>query len=116
MFITNGVHADLYCVAAKTGGSGSKAVTMFLVEKGTPGFCVGRRSSPRRSDRSAGFVLAIDGRSGIPLWCIGNFAGIAGFVSQSPSGSRRPGWLLSALSCYVVASFARSTTCPRSSE
>jgi acyl-CoA dehydrogenase len=40
MFITNGVHADLYCVAAKTGetGSGSKAVTMFLVEKGTPGF------------------------------------------------------------------------------
>jgi acyl-CoA dehydrogenase len=44
MFITNGVHADLYCVAAKTGeiGSGSKAVTMFLVEKGTPGFRVGR--------------------------------------------------------------------------
>ena len=39
MFITNGVHADLYCVAAKTGGAGggSKAVTMFLVEKGRPG-------------------------------------------------------------------------------
>jgi acyl-CoA dehydrogenase len=44
MFITNGVHADLYCVAAKTGamGGGSGAVTMFLVEKGTPGFRVGR--------------------------------------------------------------------------
>ena len=44
MFITNGVHGDLYCVAAKTGdlGGGSKAVTMFLVEKGTPGFRVGR--------------------------------------------------------------------------
>ncbi len=44
MFITNGVHADLYCVAAKTGGAGSrsKALTMFLVEKGTPGFRVGR--------------------------------------------------------------------------
>lgn len=44
MFITNGVHADLYCVAAKTGpiDGGSKAVTMFLVEKGTPGFRVGR--------------------------------------------------------------------------
>jgi acyl-CoA dehydrogenase len=43
-FITNGVYADLYCVAAKTGGdaSGSKAVTMFLIEKGTPGFRVGR--------------------------------------------------------------------------
>jgi acyl-CoA dehydrogenase len=44
MFITNGVHADVYCVAAKTGavGGGSKAITMFLVEKGTPGFRVGR--------------------------------------------------------------------------
>src|ERR1700722_17344215 len=44
MFITNGVHADLYCVAAKTGeiGGGSKAITMFLVEKGTPGFRVSR--------------------------------------------------------------------------
>ena len=44
MFITNGVHADLYCVAAKTGdvAGGSRAVTMFLVEKGTPGFRVGR--------------------------------------------------------------------------
>jgi len=44
MFITNGVLADLYCVAAKTGpiDGGSKAVTMFLVEKGTAGFRVGR--------------------------------------------------------------------------
>jgi acyl-CoA dehydrogenase len=44
MFITNGVYADLYCVAAKTDGAsaGSKAVTMFLVEKGTPGFKVSR--------------------------------------------------------------------------
>jgi len=44
MFITNGVHADLYCVAVKTAGSGagSKSVTMFLVEKGTPGFTVSR--------------------------------------------------------------------------
>ena len=43
LFITNGVHADLVCVAAKTGGGReSRAVTMFLVEKGTPGFRVGR--------------------------------------------------------------------------
>jgi acyl-CoA dehydrogenase len=42
LFITNGVHADLYCVAAKTGGDGSRSITMFLVEKGTPGFRVGR--------------------------------------------------------------------------
>ncbi len=43
MFITNGVHADLYMVAAKTSAEvASKSVSMFLVEKGTPGFRVGR--------------------------------------------------------------------------
>jgi len=44
MFITNGVHADLYCIAAKTDAQGpaSRSVTMFLVEKGTPGFSVSR--------------------------------------------------------------------------
>jgi len=41
MFITNGVHADLYFVAAKTGG-GKRDLSMFIVEKGTPGFSVGR--------------------------------------------------------------------------
>ena len=42
MFITNGVLADLYCVAAKTGPEDmpGKNVTMFLVEKGTPGLKV----------------------------------------------------------------------------
>jgi acyl-CoA dehydrogenase len=44
MFITNGVHADLYCVAARTDPSakGSRGISMFLVEKGTPGFNVSR--------------------------------------------------------------------------
>jgi len=44
MFITNGVHADLYCVAAKTDLSAkpSQSVSIFLVEKGTPGFRVSR--------------------------------------------------------------------------
>lgn len=41
MFITNGVHADLYFVAAKT-GPGKRDISMFIVEKGTPGFSVGR--------------------------------------------------------------------------
>ena len=41
MFITNGVHADTYFVAAKT-GPGKREVSMFIVEKGTPGFSVGR--------------------------------------------------------------------------
>lgn len=44
MFITNGVHADLYCVAARTANDArpSQSVSMFLVEKGTPGFTVSR--------------------------------------------------------------------------
>jgi acyl-CoA dehydrogenase len=42
LFITNGVHADLYFVAAKT-GTGRHAMSMFAVEKGAPGFSVGRR-------------------------------------------------------------------------
>jgi acyl-CoA dehydrogenase len=44
MFITNGVHGDLYFIAARTDpeAKGSRAITMFMVEKGTPGFRVGR--------------------------------------------------------------------------
>jgi acyl-CoA dehydrogenase len=44
MFITNGVHADLYCVAAITNPEArpSQRLSMLLVEKGTPGFRVGR--------------------------------------------------------------------------
>ena len=42
-YITNGVHADLYFVAAKTGEPGrNHQVSMFIVEKGTPGFRVAR--------------------------------------------------------------------------
>jgi acyl-CoA dehydrogenase len=41
MFITNGVHADVYFVAAKT-GPGKRDMSMFIVDKGTPGFTVGR--------------------------------------------------------------------------
>ena len=44
MFITNGVHADLYFVAAKTDQSvkGTRGISMFIVEKGMPGFSIGR--------------------------------------------------------------------------
>jgi acyl-CoA dehydrogenase len=41
MFITNGVHADLYFIAAKT-SEARHGMSMFIVEKGTPGFTVGR--------------------------------------------------------------------------
>ena len=44
MYITNGVHGDVYFVAAKTGDAGTRnhQVSMFIVEKGTPGFSVAR--------------------------------------------------------------------------
>ena len=41
IFITNGVHADLYFVAARTGPA-RHAISIFAVEKGTPGLRVGR--------------------------------------------------------------------------
>ena len=41
MFITNGVNADVYFVAAKT-GPGKRDMSIFIVDKGTPGFTVGR--------------------------------------------------------------------------
>jgi acyl-CoA dehydrogenase len=42
-FITNGVLADLIIVVAKTDpGAGSRGITLFVVERGTPGFSGGR--------------------------------------------------------------------------
>lgn len=41
LFITNGVHGDLFFVAART-GEARTAISIFAVEKGTPGFRVGR--------------------------------------------------------------------------
>jgi acyl-CoA dehydrogenase len=45
MFITNGVHADVVFVAARTDpeAKGSQGISMFIVERGTPGFSVGRQ-------------------------------------------------------------------------
>jgi acyl-CoA dehydrogenase len=44
MFITNGALADVYFVAAKTDPeAGSKGISMFIVDKGAPGFSVGRK-------------------------------------------------------------------------
>ena len=44
LFITNGVQADLYCVAARTqlDGPASRGVTIFVVERGTPGLHISR--------------------------------------------------------------------------
>ncbi|MDF1629664.1 MAG: acyl-CoA dehydrogenase family protein [Alcanivoracaceae bacterium] len=41
-FITSGVRADYYTVAVRTGDPGFGGVSLLLVEKGMPGFTVGR--------------------------------------------------------------------------
>lgn len=62
LYITNGVHADLYCVAAKTDPSaGSNGITMFLVEKGTPGFRVARELDKHGWRSSDTAELVFDG-------------------------------------------------------
>ncbi len=63
MFITNGVHADVVIVAARTDSAakGSRGISLFLVERGTPGFTVGRaldKSGWRSSDTAE---LVFDG-------------------------------------------------------
>jgi acyl-CoA dehydrogenase len=55
MFITNGVHADLYFVAARTAplATGARGISMFIVEKGAPGLAIGQvldKSGWRSSD------------------------------------------------------------------
>ncbi len=44
-FITNGVYGDIYIVAARTDpeARGARGISLFIVEKGTPGLVVGRK-------------------------------------------------------------------------
>ncbi|PTR21384.1 acyl-CoA dehydrogenase family protein [Pseudomonas sp. GV085] len=42
-FITSGVRADYYTVAVRTGEPGFAGISLLLIEKGTPGFTVGRQ-------------------------------------------------------------------------
>ena len=44
-FITNGINADIYIVAAKTDleAKGSRGISMFIVDKGTPGLTIGTK-------------------------------------------------------------------------
>ncbi|HSQ80527.1 MAG TPA: acyl-CoA dehydrogenase family protein [Casimicrobiaceae bacterium] len=63
MFITNGVNADLFFVAARTAplDTGARGISMFCVERGTPGFRVGQvldKSGWRSSDTAE---LVFDG-------------------------------------------------------
>ncbi len=42
-YISNGIIGDLFVVAARTGGEGSREIGLFLVERDTPGFTSGRK-------------------------------------------------------------------------
>lgn len=42
-FITSGIRADFYTVAVRTGEPGFGGISLLLIEKGTPGFTVGRQ-------------------------------------------------------------------------
>ncbi len=62
MFITNGVRADLYFVAARTDpAAGSKGISMFAVEKGARGLAVARALDKMGWRSSDTAELAFDG-------------------------------------------------------
>lgn len=63
MFITNGVHADLCFLAARTDpqAKGSRGISMFIVEKDTPGFRVGRALKKQGWNSSDTAELIFDG-------------------------------------------------------
>jgi acyl-CoA dehydrogenase len=62
MFITNGALADVLFVAAKTDpAAGSKGLSMFIVEKGTKGFSVGRKLDKHGWRSSDTAELVFDG-------------------------------------------------------
>jgi acyl-CoA dehydrogenase len=42
-FITSGARADFFTTLVRTGGDGAGGLTLLVIERGTPGFLVGRR-------------------------------------------------------------------------
>lgn len=42
-FITSGTRADYYTVAVRTGNEGHGGISLLMIERGTPGFSVGRK-------------------------------------------------------------------------
>jgi len=61
MFITNGVHADLYFVAARTAEAGARGLSIFAVEKATPGLRVSRKLAKQGWLASDTAELAFEG-------------------------------------------------------
>ena len=58
IFITNGYYADIYFVSAVTDRSkGSRSISAFIVEKGTPGFTFGKKEKKMGIRGSATYEL-----------------------------------------------------------
>ena len=62
IFITNGYYADTYIIIARTGPKelGSKSISAFIVEKGTPGFTFGKKEKKLGIRSSATYELIFD--------------------------------------------------------
>ena len=71
MWITNGAlddaeMGDLFLVYARTSDQGARGLSLFLVEKGTPGFSLGRRIKDKLGMRSANCAELIFAGCAIP--------------------------------------------------
>lgn len=61
VFITNGYYADLYFISAVTDKSqGSRGISAFIVEKGTPGFSFGKKEEKMGIRGSATYELIFE--------------------------------------------------------
>lgn len=61
IFITNGYYADIYFVSAVTDRSkGSRGISAFVVEKGTPGFTFGKKENKMGIRGSATYELIFE--------------------------------------------------------
>jgi acyl-CoA dehydrogenase len=60
-FITSGTRADLVTVAVRTGGEGHGGISLLVIERGTPGFTVGRKLAKTGWWASDTAELAFDG-------------------------------------------------------
>lgn len=62
IFITNGYYAETYIVIARTGPKelGSKSISAFIVEKGTPGFSFGKKEKKMGIRSSATYELVFE--------------------------------------------------------
>jgi acyl-CoA dehydrogenase len=61
MFITSGCRADFVTTAVRTGGEGHGGISLLVVERGTPGFSVGRKLSKMGWWASDTAELSFDG-------------------------------------------------------